>query len=258
MWSEEFVEVPDETYQKPKSTTKVEAKPVFSTPQSAPQPIPSGNNQADRASEERSVVERLKDFKDPDYLATKEVELGSSTESDVMPMDQIMGQQARKHVPLSCTHDTVVTESNDFRVPEPDLISFDDSDDLIAVTKVESAVDALSELDGEDKPTPPARTHNGNDSITTNIGSEALRTEGRGRDPNSPSSDFVFVTDYEVKDAMKSVAEAVQRYSPHSPRRLLRGLREGTYQDFIRIPWIPFLGMDLVFLTTKKQHIIPK
>ena len=145
------------------------------------------------------------------------MELGSSAESDNGGNDSF--QRSRDHPPMSREDDP-----SDFRVSGRDLISFDDNDESQPASLghvPEPAIDALSEVEGK----PAGEAGPG----MAPVGPGGGRIDVRARDPNSPSSDFVFVTDNEVKDAMKSVAEVVQRFSPHSPRRLLRGLREGTY-----------------------------
>ncbi len=49
------------------------------------------------------------------------------------------------------------------------------------------------------------------------------------QDQSSPTcGDFVFVTETEVKDAVKTAQEPTQQQH-FSPRRLRRGLREGTW-----------------------------
>lgn len=210
------MEVPDENYSKPKELqiTKPEAPQRPPPPRTQPQPIPLNKNgrRSENGHSSSSAAERLREFKDPDYLAAKEVELGSSAESDGIPTDHM--ERVRKHAStLACGRPVTDQEGSDFRVSGPDLMSFEDSDEVMPGSKVDPAVDVLSEMDPNQN-RPVSRI-------------ETTPPRDPSREANSPTSDFVFVTDNEVKDAMKSAVESVQRFSPHSPRRMLRGLRDG-------------------------------
>lgn len=101
MWSVEYVQVPEE--KEASSVASKSSEAVFSSESkaeataSASQSIQvrkmSRHESCDSyASEERSAVDLLKDFKDPDYLAARECELGSSGEQD-SPLTQRMKSQ---------------------------------------------------------------------------------------------------------------------------------------------------------------------
>ena len=146
-------------------------------------------------TEDLLAAERLKGFKDPGtHLATKEVELGSSAESDGgNPVESL-----KEHL------DRVSQLQHQDQADTASLGSNHSSDDLLGYAReptgdVDSAVDVAAILDNSGNPAP-------------------------SKDQTSPTSDFVFVTENEVKDAVKSANESVQQ--KFTPRKL-RGLREG-------------------------------
>ena len=213
MWSVEFVEVPEEKPVKSKESREEPDKPaVAPTP---PQSIPivtSKQPSLDLPVGNMADTHRLDEYKDTEYLtANKEVELGSSAESDSNPFET-------------------------YRNPmmEPDLISFDDEP---LERPVDTGVDALVELEQPQevkvKKTPPPRPPQPERMMSltsqTSVSSDkSLSSEPRQTAPTSPSADFVFVTETEVKDAMKSANDQIQKFSP----RKRRGLRDGQYQCF--------------------------
>ncbi|KAL8607353.1 hypothetical protein ACOMHN_039503 [Nucella lapillus] len=101
MWSVEYVQVPEEKEPAPVAATKSPEgkessgnKGPSSSSSAVSQPRQvrkmSRHESCDSyASEERSAVDLLKDFKDPDFLAVRESELGSSGEQD-SPLTQRM------------------------------------------------------------------------------------------------------------------------------------------------------------------------
>ncbi|XP_076455501.1 WD repeat and FYVE domain-containing protein 3-like isoform X2 [Babylonia areolata] len=100
MWSVEYVQVPEEKEVAPvvskaaedKESSTTENKPASSSATSQPRQVRkmSRHESCDSyASEERSAADLLKDFKDPDFLAVRESELGSSGEQD-SPLTQRM------------------------------------------------------------------------------------------------------------------------------------------------------------------------
>ncbi len=203
MWSIEFVQVLDEAKQREKDEQKDDAVAAESPSSvSAPKPIPVLNRASSSVvdpspTEETLAADRLQGFKDPGtHLATKEAELGSSAESEgggggaVESLKQHLDRVSQlQHQPL-------------------DGASLDSSDDLLELSRevqadVDSALDVAATLDNNSSHnTPP---------------SEA-------KEQMSPTSDFVFVTENEVKDAVKSANDSAQKFSP----RKIRGLREGT------------------------------
>ncbi len=96
MWSLEFVQVLDESKQKQKEVSKIEK---LSETVSSPKPIPVLQRRAPSTNEasppDNSAAERLQEFKDPSHLAAKQVELGSSAESDGGGMDSLKDHFSR-------------------------------------------------------------------------------------------------------------------------------------------------------------------
>ena len=201
MWSLEFVQVLDDTKQKEKeepssSATEASANSV-STPKAIPVLKRASSSVVDPSpTEDILAAERLKGFKDPGtHLASKEVELGSSAESDGgNPIENLKEHLDRVSQLQQQEQDVASLGSNN------------SSDDLVGYGKepsadVDSAVDVAAVLDNS----------------VNSVYSQP------SKDQTSPTSDFVFVTEIEVKDAVKSASESVQKFSP----RKLRGLREG-------------------------------
>ncbi len=96
MWSLEFVQVLDESKQKAKEAVKIEKTSEMT---SSPKPIPvvqraSSTNEPSPPDDD-SAAERLREFKDPSHLAAKQVELGSSAESDGGGMDSLKDHFSR-------------------------------------------------------------------------------------------------------------------------------------------------------------------
>ncbi|XP_041362357.1 WD repeat and FYVE domain-containing protein 3-like isoform X2 [Gigantopelta aegis] len=99
MWSVEYVQVPVEVKAKIKDVTDVEtSKTDGSTSSSSPTAAPAINipkrkmsrhGSCDSYNEARPAMDLLKDFKDPDYLVAKEMELGSSADSETHYINRI-------------------------------------------------------------------------------------------------------------------------------------------------------------------------
>ena len=192
MWSLEFVEVPDDTQQ---------PKPKEDTPD-GPLDKPSGAQAIMAAARRASLSlaqqpasqlpDPMEENSDEEFSGPKEVELGSSADSNG-PLD------IEEHLPVR----------NKPRAPkmadimnEPDLISFDDS-------PVEPVTDIPA-------PIPPPRP-----SRPPQINKQAEKPAAPT--PASPNGDFVMVSDSDVKDALKIATESMQRMGP----RKRRGLRDG-------------------------------
>lgn len=190
------MEVPDDNKSTKSKERRDKDQTGRATPTACSAPQPISNKLTQRNLDDKSAVERLQDFKDPDYLSTKEVELGSSAESDSYPLDQY-----RK--------DNACMQFND-HIKKP----------------VEPALDALAELEKDTvKKTPPPRPPRPERMLSQASTSSQTSAESRQTAPTSPSADFVFVTETEVKDAMKSANDAIQKLSP----RKRRGLRDGEH-----------------------------
>lgn len=80
MWSVEFVQLPDENLKQKDNQTNSSNKTGRSS--SKPISIPKISRKESCDSYSDLVVDKLKDFKDPECLVTAEPELGSSAESD--------------------------------------------------------------------------------------------------------------------------------------------------------------------------------
>jgi len=190
MWSLEFVEVPDEKMMtKGKEMTNESKTTNAIKPKSEPQSIPATKRTSlsEVLDEESTAAERLQVFKDPDLLATKTVELGSSAESE-----SGMGHYSRVH-----------NRDNDI------------SDSLVGL---DVNCDGPNSL-GMDYYYNPFLDSNKSDDVDSAQDVAATIEEKKAKDPQSPSADFVMVSDTEVKDAIKSAL-------PGSPRKK-NTLRDG-------------------------------
>jgi hypothetical protein len=103
MWSVEYVQVPDETQLViPEKSTPlagnsagtVDASGITSPESSQPEDIPYRRKRSvscDSYDEDnQSAADRLQDFKDPDHLTSKLVELGSSADSNSHFMSKVL------------------------------------------------------------------------------------------------------------------------------------------------------------------------
>ncbi|KAK2144407.1 hypothetical protein LSH36_759g01035 [Paralvinella palmiformis] len=200
MWSVEFVEVIDDSKaalkQEP-STDSADGKSdctSVTSSTSQPQLIPGSRKRSviEDQPEQRSAVERLQDFKDPEFLTAKVEELGSSAESDsgnaVEAMRQRVESLLGENGSSSFTDHNLV--SNDDQDPNVDLMSFDESGS--------SFVDGVGQSKALDSDLTVAQ-----------------------KEVKSPT-DFVMVTATDVKEALST---ALQGNLPTNNRSLK--LREG-------------------------------
>jgi len=161
---------------------------------SQPQLIPGSRKRSviEDQPEQRSAVERLQDFKDPEFLTAKVEELGSSAESDsgnaVEAMRQRVESLLGENGSSSFTDHNLV--SNDDQDPNVDLMSFDESGS--------SFVDGVGQSKALDSDLTVAQ-----------------------KEVKSPT-DFVMVTATDVKEALST---ALQGNLPTNNRSLK--LREG-------------------------------
>ncbi len=209
MWSLEFVQVLDESKLKEKETNStMESSNAVSAPKAIPVLTRASSSGVDPSPTEDSLAaERLQEFKDPGtHLAAKEVELGSSAESE--------GGSTVEHLKQHLDRVSLLQQQS------ADQASVGSNEDLaefgrdIGGGDVDSAVDVAAALDDV------------NQNATV---SQQQQQQQQSKDQTSPTSDFVFVTDNEVKDAVKSAQDSMQRFSP----RRIRGLREGKCVVFV-------------------------
>ncbi|CAH1794598.1 unnamed protein product [Owenia fusiformis] len=186
MWSIEFVQVPDETKTKKKDAMD------------------------GKDSDKAAVIERLAQFKSPgpirQYSETQDGESvlsETNTEDTVRVRDPLVA--SRLHALNSSSMQTM-----------GDVMSLDDETSRLSDTGIESGMDALTELE-----TYMTKT-------TSQSALKELEVKVENGDdpegPKSPSSDFVILSDSEVKNIPKSVDDVIQKYSP---KRRQDTLREG-------------------------------
>ena len=231
------MEVADETIKRQTDKKASEGAAKEDTPDTSKPALRRQRSAAlDIPSDEKSAAERLQEFKDPEYLATRTVELGSSAESDgglehydrgkvrmqredssnFSSTDNLAGMGGRQG---SFDRSTVYSTSSagdglsvpgGGAVPGGDLISFDMDEDCVdtkeANPQVDSAVDALAELD----PPPPRNNQSKESTVDRQV-----------RGASGKESEFEMVTESEVKDAIKTVLQP----SPRHRRTLRDGFR---------------------------------
>ena len=204
MWNLEFVQVPDE------ATTKLRRCDVADTgrPDNTPvvPPVPHPASQA-------IATERLQEFKDATLLSSKDVELGSSAESDGNPLLDRLREQLDHRAwskenaapsvlrsNTSFTRDTDVSDSSSVGR----LSLGDDIDDTSANhgSSVDDAVDALAEMEAND--TTLAKPCGLDVEGATKLAASGNSGGDGTQMPTSPGADFVMVSDSEVKAAVKA------------------------------------------------------
>ena len=167
---------------------------------------------------ERTAAEILQEFKDPESLAAK-VKLGSSADSEgEYSSSNLVGGYDGS---VSATDDMYRNDLQGSRMP--DLMSFERYGGRNETHVVDTGVDAVAVMDGS----PSLSTPTQQDSTDSTI-MDAKVIDPKSVDPRAPQSpltDFVLVTEREVKDVMQGVADLVIPRS-HSRGRG-RGLREG-------------------------------
>ena len=177
---------------------------------SQPQVIPGSRKRSliDPVIEERSAVERLQDFKDPEFLTTKTEELGSSAESESGTAVEVMRQRVESLLGQNNsdkyinTNQTRTNEADQYNGNvNPDLISFSDSGK-------QRNVDVL---DGAN----PSKVL----TSTTDVYSSQ-------KVPKSPS-DFVMVTETDVKDALTTALQTPHPMSSKAVSPVVNKLRDG-------------------------------
>lgn len=250
MWSVEYVQVPDEVKKRNKAkgdqVDSVPIPPEVETVQTQPIDIPLMNRRASCDSYDspgRSAIERLKDFKDPDLLATKRADvLGSSAESDSHVRNG--KDKFSDHWYLADRLDSnVSTTSSNSDLYRCDDCASTDGDILgkpadtcsqkSADISIDAAVDALMEL--EDSGALANNNSNASDtgSLKEAAGTQPAKdttdaaTDNNGNQPStngepkvSPSSEYVVITENDLKTA--TAEELLKKY-----KRKGNGLREG-------------------------------
>lgn len=216
MWNLEFVQVPDETATNPKKGDVVDT----SKPDDTPVVPPTSAHPASQAI----ATERLQEFKDATFLSSKDVELGSSAESDGNPLlDRLREQLDHRSWSKENTAPNVVRSNTSFTASSRDADASDSSsvgrlsvsDDIDDASvnhgSVDDAVDALAELERNDTSLAKLcglETEGPTDDTSANNGASVNIA------PTSPGADFVMVSDNDVKAAMKGATQAGIKLGP--------------------------------------------
>ncbi|XP_048248442.1 WD repeat and FYVE domain-containing protein 3-like isoform X1 [Haliotis rufescens] len=267
MWSVEYVQVPIETKTKSKDQPETGKKDVVTSPVVNTQPIGipkiARRESCDSYSDARSAVDLLKDFKDPDYLAAKECELGSSADSEHHYVNRMKNRDNKKREQTN-TGDTekdvferlesnlsTTSSTSDLYRGEDGTSTNGDGDDLSRECdsssiksgehSLETALDVLTELGDEEKVTSQnsqqpsqsepclAAVASGENSVGVDGRSKShpdLKGSGHESDSSrSNSSDFVVIQDGEVADSKKSMEEVLKKYKPKNKNTLREGFQ---------------------------------
>ena len=251
MWSVEYVQVPDESQQKTNETTPTKDtisqaanKLVKETSQPVEIVLRRRSSCNSYGDDVQTAVDRLKDFKDPDYIASKQVELGSSYDSNSIFMSNIeetIGSCDKGHnegagaIEREDSNMSQTSSLSDLGNPEEvgvhdlDLNQVHDLDGEVVSQKSEvsvaSAMDALEMPEnfvsdkGGTSQSVVAEAGKSVDDVKTKIS----ETDG---DLKSPSSEFEVISEAEVKNTSNQTAEdVVRKYR----RKTKNTLREGKY-----------------------------
>ena len=221
MWNLEFVQVPDEASTKSKKDDVADA--------TKPDDAPVAPTAPARPTSRSIATERLHEFKD---MTLKEVELGSSAESDGNPLlDRLREQLDHRTWSKENTAANVVRSSASFTASHDasDSSSFsrlsigDDNDETSPnLGNIDDAVDVLAELEANDSGLDKRRGVESGD-----VGSDATSVNSiasANNVPTSPGADFVMVTDSDVKAAVKA-ATTPAGIKPGQGRMLRPGFR---------------------------------
>ena len=246
MWSVEYVQVPDETQQKSSDTlntkdTVTQAASKLTKETSQPIEIVKRRRSSCNSYSEdiQTAVDRLKDFKDPDYMASKQVELGSSVDSNSIFMSTL--QETIEGCEKDRSDRTTGVDREDSNISptssisdlcNPDEVGIQDNelnqDGEVQSQKSEvsiaSAMDALDMAEA----VPSEKPSGLSEPVTLDI--DKAKTEGgNGTSENdnegkSPSSEFEVISEAEIKTTTSQTAEdVVKKYR----RKTKNTLREG-------------------------------
>ena len=199
MWNLEFVQVPDEAKTKSKRDDDVADASIPGDAPVAP-PAPA------RPTSQSIVTERLHEFKD---MTLREVELGSSAESDGNPLlDRLREQLDHRTWSKENTAANVVRSNASFTtshdVSDSSSVSRlsvgDDNDDTSPnLGNIDDAVDVLAELEANDSSLDKQR--GGELGDVSNDAASVNSAASTNNVAMSPGADFVMVTDSDVKAA---------------------------------------------------------
>lgn len=273
--------MPIETKTKSKDQPETGKKDVVTSPVVNTQPIGipkiARRESCDSYSDARSAVDLLKDFKDPDYLAAKECELGSSADSEHHYVNRMKNRDNKKREQTN-TGDTekdvferlesnlsTTSSTSDLYRGEDGTSTNGDGDDLSRECdsssiksgehSLDTALDVLTELGDEEKVSSQnsqqpsqsepclAAVASGENSVGVDGRSKShpdLKGSGHESDSSrSNSSDFVVIQDGEVADSKKSMEEVLKKYKPKNKNTLREG--ETRHIQYIVIHSCPFV-----------------
>ncbi|KAI8741991.1 WD repeat and FYVE domain-containing protein 3 isoform X1 [Biomphalaria glabrata] len=242
MWSIEYVQVPKES----NSVNKESTKEGNSSPKSSA-PLPIGSNHklthhnssdsytgrrklsrhesCDSYSDGKPAVDMLKDFKDPDFLAAIECDLGSSEEQD-SPFSKRLREEDREssweNKRLSQFGSTTMSTSStsekvsDIKVHQG-VESVDDfkqtldtAADALVVLGSEAAVETVSNTRETIAQERDSQSEVPNESVSELVGSE--------------SSEFEVLSEQDLSDSRKKLADDVlKKYKPLGKHTLREG-----------------------------------
>ena len=274
MWSVEYVQVPDENQQKPietsnpKDTVALAARQLSKEATSQPIEIAKRRRSSCNSynGDIQTAVDRLKDFKDPDYIAAKQVELGSSVDSNSIFManlQETIGNSGRtdegREVAIDREDSNVSRTSSISDLGNADEIGNQDNEmnrdgevqSQKSEVSVASAMDAfdMAENIPSEKPGESAGASEHVDvnqpvlldleKVTNNLGSGTKEIYEEGK---SPSSEFEVISETEVKTSVgPSADDVVRKYR----RKTKNTLREG--EDLISLHFIMLNCLIILF-----------
>ena len=221
MWNLEFVQVPDEATTKSKRDNDV-------ADASIPDDVPVAPPAPARTTSQSIATERLHEFKD---MTMREVELGSSAESDGNPLlDRLREQLDHRTWSKENTAANVVRSNASFTsshdVSDSGSVSRlsvgDDNDETSPnLGNIDDAVDVLAELEANDSSLDKRRGSESGD--VSNDAASVNSAASTNNVATSPGADFVMVTDSDVKAAVKAATPA--GIKPGQGRMLRPGFR---------------------------------
>ena len=259
MWSVEYVQVPDETQQKSTETSSTKdtvALAANKLAKEASQPIEITKRRRSSCNsydgDIQTVVDRLKDFKDPDYhIAAKQVELGSSVDSNSIFMSNLqetIGSSGRnaegREVAIEREDSNISRTSSISDLGNADEVGIQDNElnrdgevqSQKSEVSVASAMDALDMAENipSEKASESASASEqidinqpvliDLDKVTDDAGSRTREIYEEGK---SPSSEFEVIGEAEIKNSTGPTADdMVRKYR----RKTKNTLREGEYQ----------------------------
>ena len=253
MWSVEYVQVPDEKQQKLDESTSTRdtlSSAANKLAKESSEPIEITNRRRSSCNsyngDIQTAVERLKDFKDPDYIASKQVELGSSVDSNSIFMSKL--QQTIGGCEKGVIGQDIAMEREDSNVSRtssvsdlgnPEEIGMHDNElnqdgEVVSQKSAQSVASAVEAVEMPESVPSEKPSDSASDTVDMSqpilIDLDKVTAEVRNKthelyeEGKSPSSEFEVISEAEIKNTTsQTVEDVVRKYKKKTKNTLREG-----------------------------------